>query len=54
MTDAHLLLAHIAGDRGDPAGRCAELDITAAMSVGSGHRAGAHSAHPNDKNWPGP
>ncbi|MCV2352856.1 diguanylate cyclase [Paucibacter sp. B2R-40] len=36
LADAHLLLAHIAGDRGDLAGRYAELDATAAMAVGSG------------------
>ncbi|MCV2358439.1 sensor domain-containing diguanylate cyclase [Paucibacter sp. TC2R-5] len=36
LADAHLLLAHIAGDRGDLPGRCAELDATAAMAVGSG------------------
>ncbi len=36
LADAHLLLAHIAGDRGDPHKRCTELDATAAVAVGSG------------------
>ncbi|MFY7867316.1 diguanylate cyclase domain-containing protein [Roseateles sp.] len=35
LADAHLLLAHIAGDRGDLAGRCAQLDASAAMASGS-------------------
>ncbi|MBT9491985.1 MAG: GGDEF domain-containing protein [Paucibacter sp.] len=36
LADAHLLLAHIAGDRGDLARRCSELDVAAAVAVGSG------------------
>jgi diguanylate cyclase (GGDEF)-like protein len=36
MADAHLLLSHIAGDRGDLARRCRELDAVAALAVGSG------------------
>jgi len=36
LADAHLLLAHIAGDRGDREARCAALDATAALAVGSG------------------